>query len=169
MKTLLTLLLTGLGISSLAVQSLAETDNLFIYPAANQSIDQQERDEYECYLWARSETDFDPMGQARSDDDDRVRVEVAENPKENAAGLGVLLGAITGAVITDSSKGAIVGAGVGGIIGASSEASGQRQVEEEARASAAQLSAQMQQRNLLAANYQRAFSACLEGRGYVVR
>lgn len=169
MKTLLTILLAGLGICTFSVWSFAESENLFIYPAADQSSQQQSRDEYDCYLWARGETHFDPMGQSQGSDIGSVSVEVAENPKENAAGLGVVLGAITGAVITDSSKGAIVGAGVGGIIGASSKASGQRQVEEEARITAEQLSAQQRQKNLLTANYRSAFTACLEGRGYVVR
>ena len=32
-----------------------------IYPAEGQSRDQQERDEFECFRWARDQTGFDPM------------------------------------------------------------------------------------------------------------
>ena len=34
---------------------------LLIYPARNQSKDQMEKDKYDCYLWAKSQTGFDPM------------------------------------------------------------------------------------------------------------
>jgi hypothetical protein len=36
------------------------SDQLFIYPAAGQSEEQQARDRYECHRWAQGETGFDP-------------------------------------------------------------------------------------------------------------
>lgn len=36
------------------------SDQLFIYPKLGQSEEQQARDRYDCHVWARSETGFDP-------------------------------------------------------------------------------------------------------------
>ena len=33
----------------------------FIYPDKGQSAEQQEKDKYECYAWAKGQTGFDPM------------------------------------------------------------------------------------------------------------
>ena len=49
--SLLTLLVAG--------QAMAQ--ELFIYPANGQSTEQQDKDKFECYNWARNDTGFDPM------------------------------------------------------------------------------------------------------------
>jgi hypothetical protein len=37
-------------------------DHLYVYPKSGQSPDQQSKDQYECYTWARQQTGFDPTG-----------------------------------------------------------------------------------------------------------
>ena len=44
-----------------AAQSLSGSVGLFVYPAKDQSKQQQEQDDYQCYAWARDESNFDPM------------------------------------------------------------------------------------------------------------
>jgi hypothetical protein len=34
---------------------------MFIYPTKNQSAQQQDKDKYECYGWAKGQSGFDPM------------------------------------------------------------------------------------------------------------
>ena len=36
-------------------------DDLMIYPKEGQSVEQQEKDKFECYGWAKNESGFDPM------------------------------------------------------------------------------------------------------------
>jgi hypothetical protein len=41
-------------------QEAGVPDELFIYPKAGQSEEQQATDRYECYRWAADQTGFDP-------------------------------------------------------------------------------------------------------------
>jgi hypothetical protein len=48
-----------------AQQTLADgSDRLIIYPAAGQTEEQSDKDRYECHVWARDETHFDPTDAA---------------------------------------------------------------------------------------------------------
>jgi len=42
-----------------AADSMPSTQ-VYFFPAQGQGADRQERDRYECYLWARKQTGFDP-------------------------------------------------------------------------------------------------------------
>ena len=52
------LVLTLLGAFLFAGPALAQ--DVYIYPTKGQSQQQQEKDKYECYNWARQQTGFDP-------------------------------------------------------------------------------------------------------------
>ncbi len=39
----------------------ALSQELFIYPEEGQSAEQQEKDKFECYSWAKGNSGFDPM------------------------------------------------------------------------------------------------------------
>ena len=41
--------------------SVASSGELFIYPKAGQSDEQQTKDKYECIDWSTKQTNFDPM------------------------------------------------------------------------------------------------------------
>lgn len=143
---------------------------VYFYPTAGQSAAQQDRDRYECHLWAVKQSGFDPSlpmpGPA-------PRVEVIPSPPP---GHDTALGAVTGAVIGaavgsphSTGEGAVVGAVAGAMVGAASDASRQERAEAiqhryDQRDS--QRTAQVERR---AQDYRRAMSACLEGRGYAVQ
>jgi uncharacterized protein YcfJ len=79
---------------------------------------------------------------------------------------GAALGAVGGAIGGDAGKGAAIGAGVGALFGGFRR---MREVEEQQQL---QASYQAQQQSAMAegrSNYDRAFAACMSGRGYTVR
>ena len=135
-----------------------------IFPAKGQSRDQMEKDKFSCYQWARNETGFDPM---------KVPTASAPPPQQQArsggAARGAAVGAATGAVVRRSgsrSRGAATGAAIGGVMGGARQ-SRQRQRDQQAmqqweQQQASQYAAQRNQ-------YNRAFSACMESKGYTVR
>ena len=135
-----------------------------VFPAKGQSQDQMEKDKFSCYQWARNETGFDPM---------KVPTASAPPPQQQArsggAVRGAALGAATGAVVKRSgsrSRGARTGAAVGGVMGGARQ-SRQRQKDQQAMQQWEQ-----QQAGEYAAKrntYNRAFSACMESKGYTVR
>ena len=79
---------------------------------------------------------------------------------------GALGGAALGAIIGDSSKSAKRGAVAGGLIGGVRQSSNNSRVEQDrSQWERDQANQYAQRRN----NYNRAYSACLEGRGYTVK
>jgi len=143
---------------------------VYFYPLQGQSAGQQDRDRYQCYLWAKQQTGFDPSAMQLAP---HQRVEVIPQPAPGSdAAAGAVTGAIIGSVVTaphDSAEGAIVGAVTGAMIGAASDAARQQ----EAQRIQAQYDRQATMHNAnieqQASNYRRAMMACLEGRGYSVR
>jgi len=131
--------------------------DVFVFPKNGQTKEQQEQDEFSCYKWAKEQTGFDP--------NKPVEHAAAPAPQGGAgkgAAKGAAVGAIGGAIGGDAGKGAAVGAGVGAAAGAHKKRKGEKQQE------AAEQQAEKQQ----AANvegYQRAFGACMEGKGYTVK
>jgi outer membrane lipoprotein SlyB len=130
----------------------------FVYPQKGQSKEQQQKDEYECYQWAKQQTGVDPMASAPS-------APPASAPKGGAvrgAAGGAALGAVGGAIAGDAGKGAAIGAGVGAAGGAIRK---RRAARKQADAQEQQQAANQERRT----TYQRAFGACMEGRGYTVK
>jgi len=135
-------------------------------PAKGQSLAQQDRDRYACYVWARDKTGFDPSLPALAPSH-RVHVESTSRPGQKTA-AGAFIGAVLGAASSEPGEGregAIQGAIAGAFIGASADAADeqerQRQEERQARIDA-RLTQQVNE-------YRRAMTACLEGRGYTVK
>lgn len=142
---------------------------VYFYPNKGQSPAQQDRDKYECYLWAKSQTGFDPSAPSLAPHN-RVEV-VPTSPPGAGTAMGAVTGALLGAAVASrhhEAGGALAGALAGGILGTVADAASQQQ--------AAQLQGYYdQQANQRAAtaqreaeNYRRALTACLEGRGYTV-
>ena len=82
----------ALGVGSVHAQEM------FIYPSKGQTAAQQDKDKYECYGWAKSQTGFDPMAPPTT-----------RTPPPAGGSKSVAGGAV---------KGAVVGAGVGAVAGA---------------------------------------------------
>ncbi len=45
----------------------ASAQEPIIYPSKGQSAEQQEKDKFECYSWAKQQSGFDPMKQPTGD------------------------------------------------------------------------------------------------------
>lgn len=152
------LIIPAVAASLLAFSALAQEP--IIYPANGQSAEQTKQDKYECYNWASGETGFDPMAAPTA-----TQPPPQKQAKRGGAGRGALRGAAIGGII-DGSDGAKKGAGAGALFG------GMRRADQ--NRSEAQSQAQWEQEQ--AANYQnqrsqydRAYGACLDARGYSVR
>jgi hypothetical protein len=137
------------------------TQDLSIYPAQKQSAEQMDKDKYECYNWAKKDSGFDPMAVPTTST-------AAPSGQKKSGGVvkGALGGAAVGAIVGDRSKYARRGAVAGGLIGGVRQSSKNSQVEQERQQWEQQeASRYANERN----NYNRAYSACLEGRGYTVK
>jgi hypothetical protein len=128
-----------------------------VYPSKGQSQAQIDKDTYQCYGWAKQKTGFDPM-QAPQQPPQAATSKAT--PLRGAAG-GAALGAVGGAVAGNAGKGAAIGAATGGVVGGVRM---RRDRQREAQAAQQQSSAYAQARG----GYNRAFSACMRGRGYSV-
>ena len=129
---------------SLAVASWAA--HPYVYPAKGQTAEQQQKDQYECHEWAVQQTGFDPSHP--------VEQSLPRHGVMRGAARGAALGAVGGAIGDDAGKGAAIGAAVGGLHTVMSD-----RRANEAQSQAYQASTQ---------NYDRAYGACLRGRGYTV-
>lgn len=139
--------------------------DLIIYPNKGQNQQQLEKDKFECYSWAKQQTGFDPM---------EVPKATAPPPQQGAqqgglvrgAARGATVGVAAGAIAGDAGKGAAIGAASGALIGGMRRRDQQRRQEQAQQQWAQeQTAAYTQKRNA----YNRAFGACLEGRGYTVK
>ncbi len=138
---------------------------VYAYPLRGQSAEQVDRDRYECYVWAKSQTGFDPSA-PNLPVEARVQVASGPPPGTNTA-VGAVTGAAIGAAISPPWQrgfGAVAGALIGGAIGSSADAANAQRNAQVASYNSAQI-AQIEQQ---AADYRRALSACLTARGYSV-
>jgi len=153
------------------ISGAAVAQDFMIYPAKGQSQDQMEKDKFECYGWAKGQTGFDPMEMPKATEpppSKQAKNSTAGGVVKGGVGGG-LLGAGVGA-IAGGSKGARKGAAIGGISGGAIggiRSSSQQKQDQQAQKQWEQQQANqyMQKRN----NYNRAYSACLEGKGYTVK
>jgi hypothetical protein len=143
---------------------------VYAYPQNGQSPQQLDRDRFECSNWATQQTGFNPSA-PNVPPHDRVQV-VGGPPPGSGVAVGAVTGGLLGAAVSrprDAGAGLLLGALIGGAIGAGAEASADAQAQAAADANAnARMQAQAAQIERKAADYRRAISACLEGRGYNV-
>jgi outer membrane lipoprotein SlyB len=143
---------------------IAQAQDPIVYPSQGQSNDQIEQDKYQCYNWAKQQTGFDPM---------QVPTATSAPPPKQSEGHGAVGGAArgalgglaVGAIAGDKKKGAKIGAVSGGLVGGMRRNDAQKQNKKQQKQwEKQQTSNYANQRN----NYNRAYSACLGGRGYTV-
>jgi YMGG-like Gly-zipper len=153
---------TVVVLAGLIAGPLAMAQQPLIYPAKGQSADQQNKDQGECYVWAKQQTGVDPVAVAQTASSQPAPAGPQGERVRGAAG-GAAAGAVIGGVANDDAgKGAAVGAVVGTMAG------GARQ-RRTARAQQQQQQQVQSQTQGALANYNRAFAACMEGRGYVIK
>jgi len=144
----------------------AFSTEIIVFPAQGQSNEQMEKDKYDCYQWAKQQSKFDPMAPPTA--------KTAPPPPQaqtggvvKGAARGALVGVTVGAITNNSkSKSAGAGAASGALVGGMrrrDQASQQQQAEQQwAQQEAGQYA---QSRD----TYNRAYSACLESKGYTVK
>ena len=150
-------------ITSVPIKSLA--DDLFIYPAKNQSAAQQDKDKWECRAWATKQTGFDPVARITASSPPPARQAPKGGLVRGAAG-GAALGAIGGAIGGNAGKGAAIGAAGGGLLGVMRRNDQVRQEQYAHQQWAQQNVAQYEQNR---SGWVRAVKACITGRGYTVQ
>jgi len=146
------------SIACLALAAAAAAAEPEVYPANGQSAEQQERDEFECHQWATKDTGVDPVALAEQ----KLATPPAEKPGMGGAAGGAGLGAARGAMEGDAGAGAARGFGIGRML---SVIRAKRQLREQQSAETSQgaeVHAQLDK-------YDRAYAACLTGRGYTVK
>jgi hypothetical protein len=130
----------GIGAALSGCASGPAQPHAYAYPARGQSAEQQSRDTYECQIWAKQQTGFDPA------------MDTAKGAGVGAV-IGALGGAAAGAAIGAAAgrpgTGAAIGAAAGGLGGAGVGAGYNYTKSRE--------------------GYDQAFAACMSGRGYTVR
>ena len=143
------------------ISTAGMAQELMIFPNNDQSKEKQEEDKFACYSWAKGETGFDPMAPPT----------VTEAPPQQQAqkggmGRGAVRGAAVGQIVggdSDSTwKGAAAGAAVGGMR-RNDQKRNEQQQQQQWEQEQAQIYADKRNR------YNRAYSACLEGKDYTVR
>jgi len=134
---------------------------LYAYPSKGQSHGQQKADEYECYMWAMEQSRIDPLN--------LPKVEAAPQQTGPTGGAvvgaakGAAAGAAIGAIAGDTGKGAAIGAVAGGLAGRRAGKQMQAQGNQQSQAAVKQAEADMKN------SFTKAFSACLEGKGYTIK
>jgi hypothetical protein len=143
-----------------AQKSLAQGLGLHVFPAQQQTKEVQDKDESDCYQWAKQNTGIDPAAPAQPAEE--------QQPKQKRGGAvkgaakGALVGSAVGAISGDTGQGAAVGAVTGGAAGAAGQAKANKAAQQK----------QQQQQQQAAANtkneFNKAMGACLQGKGYTV-
>ena len=144
--------------SRAAGNSISSSLGVIPYPMKGQTPSQQNQDEGECYAWAKQQTGIDPMAVA-SRPTTQPGPPVGGGERVGGAARGAAGGAAIGAIAGDAGKGAAIGAVAGTLAGgmrARRNKAAQEAQAEQAKAKTLQ-------------NFNRAFGACMEGRGYVVK
>lgn len=147
--------------SKMTYNQISQGLKLYVYPSKGQSKQQQKGDEFECYKWAMEQSGIDPLN--------LPKVETAPQKSGPTGGAvvgaakGAAAGAAIGAITGDAGDGAAVGAIVGGLSGRRQGKQAQAQQNQQAQASAA--AAEQEMKN----NFTKAFTVCIEGKGYTVK
>ncbi len=158
------LVLTVVGIGLLAA-SEAFAQQPFIYPTKGQTQQQLEFDKGQCYTWAVQQSGYDPANPPMATPPPQPMQQ--DDGSQPARGLfgGALLGAGIGAISGNAGEGAAIG-GLFGMLRGVNKQKQQQQQQQQQQAAAMQQQQAMQGQGLN--NYQRAFRACMNGRGYNV-
>ncbi len=134
---------------------------LYVFPAKGQDAAQQDKDESDCYTWAVQQSGVDPINPPK--------VEAAQVPTGpdgaaiGGAARGAAGGAAIGAICGDAGKGAAIGAVAGAMRGRRASRVGH------AMEQAGNDQAATQEQANLMNNFKKAYSACLEGKGYTIK
>ena len=148
----------------------AIAQDLIVFPANGQSNEQMEKEKFECYNWAKGQTGFDPMQMPTASSAPPPKGDKSVGGSTLKGGVaGGAAGAIIGGIASGRSgarKGAAIGGLSGGALGGvRSSRQNQQANQQREQWERQQANEYMQKRN----TYNRAYAACLEGKGYTVK
>ncbi|MGB5385222.1 MAG: glycine zipper domain-containing protein [Eudoraea sp.] len=139
---------------------VSKTVGLYVFPAKDQSAAQQADDESYCYKWGVQQSGIDPLNPPS------VQAQQVETGPDGSAirggARGALAGVAIGAIAGDAGKGAAIGAVAGGLGGRRASRVGRSQQQQANNQAAGQAEADMMN------SFKKAYSACLQGKGYTV-
>jgi len=139
----------------------SQTMKKYVFPAKGQTQQKQKEDEFECYKWAVEQSGIDPLNLPKVE-----AAPVQSGPTGGAvkgAAKGAAAGAAIGAIAGDAGKGAAIGATAGAMGGRRQGKQAQAQQNQQAQASTAAKEQEMTE------SFQKAFSVCIEGKGYTIK
>ena len=146
--------------AKMTYNQISQSLKLFVYPSNGQTQQQQKEDEFECYKWAMEQSGVDPLNLPK------VEAEVQSGPTGGAvrgAARGAAAGAAIGAITGDAGEGAAIGATAGGMRGVRKGRQAQAQQNEQAQANATATEEEIKN------TFIKAFSVCIEGKGYTIK
>jgi hypothetical protein len=141
--------------------SFAKSLGIYIFPAKDQDQATQDKDDSDCYKWAVEQSGVDPLNPTKVE-----AAQVDTSPDGTAvvgAAKGAAAGVAIGAIAGDAGKGAAIGAVVGGLAGRRAKVAGDAQQQQKNDQAAAQQQAAMTD------SFKKAYSVCMEGKGYTVK
>ena len=149
---------TGVLLFWLIFGAAAFAGEPIVYPAQGQNQAQQSEDEGACFVWARDRSGFNPLASQSA-------TAVVATEKRGGALRGAAGGAAVGAIVGDSDD-AAKGAAAGAVLGRMRQNRKNRSAQSEAESTTAAAQAQTDAGR---GEFDRAYGACLEGRGYTVK
>ncbi|HEX6225977.1 MAG TPA: glycine zipper domain-containing protein [Chryseolinea sp.] len=141
--------------------SFAKSLGIYVFPAKDQDQATQDKDDAECYRWAVEQSGVDPINPPKVEAE---KVDTApDGTAVRGAARGAAAGVAIGAIAGDAGKGAAIGAVAGGLAGRRAKVVGDAQQQERNNQAAAK------QQTAMTDSFKKAFTACLEGKGYTVK
>ncbi len=142
-------------------ESVSKKVGVYVFPAKDQTKEQQEKDQSDCYTWAKEQSGVDLLDRRKVK---KEQVPTGPDPSVvHSAGKGAVAGTAIGAIAGDSGKGAAIGAIAGAAKGRRTSKANQAAAQENANQKASNT-----EKGLMD-NFKKAYTACLEGKGYTVK
>jgi len=141
--------------------TLVHAEDLIVFPAKGQSAEQTEKDKGACYTWAKQQTGVDPLALAQKSAEQAPPAGPQGERVKGAVG-GAAAGAVVGAIAGDAGNGAAIG-GAAGVMAGGARQRGKAKAQQDAQQQ------QQSQTKQDLDKYNRAYAACLEGKGYMVK
>jgi hypothetical protein len=144
--------------------SLNKSLGVYVFPAKSQTPEQQSVDEQACYSWAVQQSGVDPLNMTPT------KAQPVDKSPDGSVVAGAAVGAMAGAVVGSAvhhhgyhtGGAAAAGAMVGAMAGAAHKSKKDAQKEQQAQqAAAATDKAKID-------SFKKAYTACLQGKGYSV-
>jgi Glycine-zipper domain len=164
--------------------SAAQKAGVYVSPSKNQAHDQQLIDESECYDIAQQQSGVNPE-MAPPQPPTSAEIQAAQEQgaasapqkkggRAKGAAKGAVGGAVIGGVAGDAGKGAAIGATAGVVVGGHRQRKANNATKEQGASQAgSQVQQQYEQQKAAydqqMGNFKRAFSGCLNSRGYTAK